>query len=173
MIFRSPYPDVAIPDMPLTPFVLQRAHELGEKPALVEGPTGRTITYAQLAGAVRHAAAGLAQRGLKKGDVLAIYSPNLPEYAVAFHAVAAIGGINTTVNPAYTAEELAKQLNDARAAYLVTIPQLMDKALAAAAKAGVREIFVFGEADGATPFAALLQNDGRPPEVPINPREDV
>ncbi len=44
-------------------------------------------TYSGWAEAVRGTAAGLAARGFRKGDVFAIYSPNLPEYAVAFHAV--------------------------------------------------------------------------------------
>ncbi len=174
MLFKSPYPDVAIPDdMMLTRFVLHRAQELADKPALIDGPTGRTLTYRQLAGAIRLAAAGLAQRGFKKGDVFAIYSPNLPEYAVAFHAVASLGGINTTINPLYTVEELVTQLNDAGAKFLLTIPQFLDKALEAAAKSKIEEVFVFGEAEGATPFASLLQSDGQPPEVEINPREDL
>ncbi len=87
MIFRSRYPDVSIPDLPLTPVVLQKAHQVGDQPALIDGPSGRTITYRQLAGGVRLAAAGLAQRGFRQGDVFALFSPNLPEYAVAFHAV--------------------------------------------------------------------------------------
>jgi acyl-CoA synthetase (AMP-forming)/AMP-acid ligase II len=49
----------------------------------------------------------------------------------------------------------------------------MDKALAAAAEANLQEIFVFGEAEGATPLAALLQNDGPPPQVDLNPRQDL
>ena len=106
-IFRSPYPGIEIPEAPLTPFVLERAGELGDKPALVDGPTGRTISYSAFAGAVRRAAAGLAGRGFEKGAVLAIYSPNLPEYAVAVHAVASLGGVVTPANPLNTAGELA------------------------------------------------------------------
>ncbi|MEZ4615623.1 MAG: hypothetical protein R2867_08940 [Caldilineaceae bacterium] len=49
----------------------------------------------------------------------------------------------------------------------------MDKAQAAAAMAGIREIFVFGEADGATPFASLLQSDGKVPDVMIAPDDVV
>jgi acyl-CoA synthetase (AMP-forming)/AMP-acid ligase II len=173
MIFKSPFPEVTIPDTALTPFVLQRAQELAEKPALIEGPSGRTLTYGQLAGAIQQAAAGLAQRGLKKGDVFAIYSPNLPEYAIIFHAVALVGGINTTINPLYTVTELASQLNDAKAKYLLTIPQFLDKALDAANESGIEEVFVFGEAEGATPFAALLENDGQVPDVEIDSREDL
>src|SRR5262245_4055209 len=172
MLFRSPYPDVVIPDVALTPLVLEAADRLADKPALVDGPTGRTLTYGQLAGAIRAAAAGLARRGFKKGDVMAIYSPNLPEYAVVFHAVAVAGGVSTTVNPLYTADELARQLQDAGATCLMTVAPLLEKAREAAARSRVREIFVFGEAEGATPFAALLAG-GAPVEVEIDPAEDL
>ncbi|HYE14007.1 MAG TPA: 4-coumarate--CoA ligase family protein [Pyrinomonadaceae bacterium] len=173
MVFRSPLPDVEIPDLPLTDFVLGGADALGDKPALVDGLSGRAVTYAQLAGAVRRAAAGLARRGLRKGDVLALLSPNVPEFVIAFHAAATLGGVVTPVNPLYTTEEIAKQLRDAGARYLVTVPQLLDKAREATAGLGVEEVFVFGEAEGATPFASLLEGDDAPPAVGINPREDV
>lgn len=173
MIFRSPYPDITIPEVPLTPLVLRRAHELESKPALIDGETGRIITYGQLAEAVRRVAIGLARRGLRKGDVFAIYSYNVPEFAIAFHAVSFLGGINTTINPLCTAEELTNQLNDARAKYLLTAPSLLGKALKAAAASGVEEVFVFGDAEDATPFAVLGQSDGQVPGAQINPREDV
>jgi acyl-CoA synthetase (AMP-forming)/AMP-acid ligase II len=173
MIFRSPFPDAVIPDVPLTPYVLHKAEQLGDKPALIDGLSGRTITYRQLAGAVRQVGANLARRGMQKGDVFAIYSPNLPEYAIAFHAVSLIGGINTTVNPLYTAEELAQQLKDCNAKYLLTIPQFLDKAFQAAEESGIQEVFVFGEAEGATPFASLLGGDGDAPQVAINAGEDL
>lgn len=174
MIFRSPYSEVTIPELPLTQFVLRRAEELSAKPALIDGLTGRVTTYGELAEMIRRAAAGFHERGLKKGEVVAIYSPNLPEYAVAFHGVTTLGGIVTTLNPLCTAEEVAKQLNDARAKFLVTVPQLMLKALEAAqASSSVQEIFVFGEAEGATTFASLLQSADQVPEINLNPREDV
>jgi acyl-CoA synthetase (AMP-forming)/AMP-acid ligase II len=137
--------------MSLPDFVLQRATELANKPALIDGPSDRTLTYGQLAGAVKLVAASLAQRGFGKGDVFALYSPNLPEYAVAFHAVASLGGVNTTINPLYTVGELSHQLEDAGAKYLLTVPPFVDKALEAAEEVGLEEVFVFGEAEGATP----------------------
>ncbi|HEX8187087.1 MAG TPA: 4-coumarate--CoA ligase family protein, partial [Pyrinomonadaceae bacterium] len=160
--------------MTLTEFVFGRADEHAERPALIDGVSGRVLTYAQLAGAVRAAAAGLARRGFSKGDVLAILSPNLPEYVVAFHAAAALGGVVTPINPQYTAEESGKQLRDSGAKYLVTIPPLLERARAAAEGKGLSELFVFGEAEGATPFASLLEGGaGDPPEVEIDPREDL
>lgn len=121
MIFRSPFEDVVIPEVSLTEFVLAGAHERGDKAALIDGPTGRAVTYAGLAGGVRALAAGLAQRGFGKGDVFAIHSPNIPEYALAFHGIASAGGIVTTMNPLYTKDELAFQLEHSRARYLLTI----------------------------------------------------
>jgi len=176
VIFRSPYPALEMPAVPLTPFVLAGAHARGDKPALIDAASGRTITYRQLYDSVQAVAASLAARGLRKGDVFAIYSPNVPEYAVAFHAVSLIGGTLTTLNPVYTVAEVAHQLEDARAKYLLTVPALLDKAREAAAHAPhVEEIFVFGEAEGATPFATLYETEGGAgvPPVEINPREDV
>ena len=103
MIYRSPFPDVDIATMSLPVFVLEHADRRSGKAALIDGPTGHTLTYAQLAGAIKRTATGLAARGFTKGDVFAIYSPNLPEYAVAFFGIAAAGGISTTINPTYTA----------------------------------------------------------------------
>ncbi|HUJ76062.1 MAG TPA: AMP-binding protein, partial [bacterium] len=173
MIFKSAHPDVPIPSVSVHDYVLRHAQRLGSKPALIDGPSGRTLSYAQLAGAIRACAAGLAARGFKKGDVFAIYSPNLPEYAVAFLGVSMAGGINTTVNPLYTADELAAQLSDSKARFLLTVPAFLDKAREAAAKARVEEVFVFGEAPGATPFSALLSGGGTPPAVTFNPAEDL
>src|SRR5262245_63458351 len=173
MIYRAPEPDYPIPEVPLTTFLLEGAAARGTKAAFIDGPTGRTITYVELAAAIRRTAAGLAARGFQKNDVLAIYSPNLPEYAVAFHAVAMLGGINTTINPLFTPAELSQQLEDARARALVTVPPFLDKAAEAARDAGVRELYVFGEAEGAIPFSSLLSSGGSLPDVAIDRREQV
>ena len=173
MIFRSPFPPVTIPNVSYASFVLQHAERLAEKPALIDGLTGQQFTYGQLADAVRRVASSLAARGFGKGDVLAVYSPNLPEYPIPFLAAASLGGTTTTINPLYTVDELSFQLNDAHALYLVTTPAFVEKALEGKQRSQVREVFVFGEALGATPFATLLQGDGNVPQVEINVQEDV
>jgi acyl-CoA synthetase (AMP-forming)/AMP-acid ligase II len=109
----------------------------------------------------------------RKGDVFAIYSPNVPEYAIAFHAVSLLGGINTTISPLYTVTELSAQLRDSGARDLVTVPACAEKAQQAARQSGVREFFVFGESEHGTPFEALLAAKGDAPSVYIDPREDV
>src|SRR6267143_4130475 len=147
MIFRGPYPEVGIPEVSITSFVLQNAGSLGEKAELIEGETGRTITYAQLADSIRRAAAGLSARGFKQYEIFGILSPNVPEFAIAFHAVATLGGVCTTINPLYTEPEIGQQLKDAGARFLVTVPECLAKARAAANEANIEEVFVFGEAE--------------------------
>ena len=173
MIIKGPYPDVEIPEIALTPFVMHRAGELAAKPALIDGPTGRAITYAQLSDAIAIVAYNLEQRGFKKGEVLGIISPNCPEYAIAFHATALLGGIVTPINPLYTHYEIAHQLKDAHARFLVCTPLCLEKSRQAAFEAGVEEIFVFGDGESATPFAELLVDHGRATQVEINAREDL
>src|SRR5437763_16479747 len=84
-----------------------------------------------------------------------------------------LGGINTPLNPLYTAKEATFQLKDARAKFLITAPMFIDKAAAAAKEANIEELFVFGEAEGATPFASLLEGDGEVPHVEIDPKNDL
>jgi acyl-CoA synthetase (AMP-forming)/AMP-acid ligase II len=173
VIHRSPEQDVEIPDMDVTSYVLEHAAERGERPALIEGPTGRELSYTDLEKAVRSLAAGLSARGFEKGDVLAVYMPNVPEYAVAFHGVASAGGMCTTVNPLYTAKELAYQLEDSGARILLTIPSFLEAAREAAATAHVDEVVVLGEADGATSFSDLLGDADQAPTPDIDPGSDL
>jgi acyl-CoA synthetase (AMP-forming)/AMP-acid ligase II len=168
-IVRSPFTLPPIPDIDVTSFALRHSPRLGEKPALVDAASGREIAYGQLAPLVRRAATGLAARGFRQGDVIALYAPNLPEYAIAAHAVLSLGGVLTTANPLSTAAELSKQLGDSRARAIVTVPPFVETAREAAAEARCRELYVIGEAPGATPFGALLEAGEDPPDVRVDP----
>ena len=167
-IIRSPYPDVEIPDVPLTPFVYAEAAARGDRTAIVCGSTGRSYSYAMLDHLVGRCAAGLVERGLQPHEVVGIFAPNVPEYPIAFHGVAQAGAANTTANSLSNAHELAFQLGNAHARFLITIPQFLDRALPAAAEAGVEEVFVFGEAEGATAFASLLATGAPVPQPEID-----
>jgi acyl-CoA synthetase (AMP-forming)/AMP-acid ligase II len=163
----------AVPEVDLASFVLRRAGELAEKPALIDGSSGRTLSYAQLDRLVHSFAAGLAARGFAKGDTFAIYMPNAPEYAVAFHGVVAAGGRCTTANPLYTARELGKQLADSHAGMLLTAPAFLHVALAAAKRAGGCEVFVLGHSDRAASFGELLGDPDAAPRVAVDPALDI
>src|SRR5437764_6598417 len=172
VIFKSPHRDVAVPDVPLHAFVLARAAALGDKTALVDAASGRSLTYAALAAGVSRVAAGLAARGFRPGDVLGVFMPNAPEFALAFHGTLAAGGVVTTINSLCTVQDAAFQLRDARARFLVAVPPFMDRAGPVAQQLGI-EVFALGSAQGATPFAALLAHDGPAPHVSIDTARDL
>src|SRR5712691_6875637 len=173
MIFKSPYPDIAIPEVPLTDFILEHAPRFSAKPALIDGSTGQTFTYGELVAAVDRVAAGLVARGFRKGDVCAIHCLNCPEYAIAFLSVATVGGVCTMAPPLFNESELTTQLKDSGATYLLTDSRLGTTGLAAGKAAGVREVFVLGEAAGEISFSTLLDQNGARPRVEIDPHEDV
>jgi acyl-CoA synthetase (AMP-forming)/AMP-acid ligase II len=141
-------------------------------PALIDGPSGQVVSHGLLARRVERVAAGLAARGFARGDVLALWAPNVPPWAgVALGAMAA-GGAVTGIHPGCTEPELAAQLADSGASVLVTVPSLLPSARAGAAAAGVREVVVLGEGDAATPIAALL-DEAAPPARPQADPADV
>ena len=154
--------------------MLERTPEYADRPALIDGPNGSTLTYAELNENSRCFAASLQTRGFVKGDVFAIFLPNSPEFAVAFFGVGMAGGVATTANPLYTARELSHQLNDSGARFLLTAPAFLDVALAAARESKVEEVFVLGCGERASPFAELLAADPATTNAPaIDPRQDL
>jgi acyl-CoA synthetase (AMP-forming)/AMP-acid ligase II len=174
MILKSPHPDIDIPDnVSLPQYIFGDLGPFANKPAIIDGLSGQSLTYGQLYQGIQSFARGLKQKGFGKGDVFAIYCPNLPEYAIVFFGVAMLGGINTTINPLYTVDELTRQLKDANAKFLLTVPLFLDNACEAASLSNIEEVFVLGEAEGATSFNSLLQTEGEFSGVKINPVEDI
>ncbi len=173
MIFHSPHPAVTIPDVSITDYVLRHAARLGSKAALIDGVTGRTYSYSELPQRIKEVAAGFAAHGLKKGDVLAIFSPNVPEYAIAFHAAATLGIATTMVPPLFTEVEAGKQLRDSGAKYVLTVPVLLEKARVADAQGNIDKFFVIGEAEDAISFDSLSTHGTDYPPVEIDPDQDI
>jgi acyl-CoA synthetase (AMP-forming)/AMP-acid ligase II len=169
MTHRSPHPDLDIPEVSVSELVLERCASFGERTAVIDAATGRSLSYAQMLRDVERVAAGLAARGFAKGGVFAICCPNLPEYGTALLAITRLGGIATTMNPLYTAEEIARQLRETRAQFLLTVPALAQRCIEAASGTAVREIFALGGAPGTTPFDRLLTGEGPVPRVRIEP----
>jgi acyl-CoA synthetase (AMP-forming)/AMP-acid ligase II len=177
MIIQSPYHDVELVPVPLPTFVLPGTAGRGDQAALIDGPTGRVLTYAELTRSVRRAAAGLVAHGLAKGDTLALCSPNNPDFAIAYFAALAAGAVVTTINPLAPAGDIARQLTHSRARWLITTAApAAGGAGQAATAAGVRETFVFGRTSAAglaIPFTCLTDID-HPDRLPaISPDDDA
>ncbi|MEU5315436.1 4-coumarate--CoA ligase family protein [Streptomyces sp. NPDC021056] len=173
-MFRSEYADVPPVELPIHEAVLGRAAEFGDSPALVDGTNGTTLTYAQLDLFHRRVAAGLAEAGVAKGDVLALHSPNTIAFPTAFYAATRAGATVTTVHPLATPEEFAKQLKDSASRWIVTVSPLLETARRAAELAGgVEEIFVCDSAPGHRSLLDMLGSTAPEPVIDIDPVEDV
>eukprot|EP00937_MAST-01D_sp_MAST-1D-sp2_P003963 g3963.t1 len=169
-------------DLSLPAFVLSKMRAAGGGFAMVDGQTGHKVSYSALEDSIKKVASALHKRGLKKGDVFAIFMPNCPDYAIAFHAVAAAGGVVTTINPAYKAEEVAHQLKDAGATWLLAVDDNLTLAKEAIAASGqpMTDVIVsskYATAGETTMFQALLDDDGTDwaevEAIPFAPKTDL
>jgi len=107
------------------------------RPALIDGVTGRSTSYGDLPYRIGAAARGFKALGITRGTVVGLHLANSPEFIVAFNALAALGAVVTTSNPAYSPTELTHQLRDSGAAFVLTMEALLPVVSAAAAGAGV------------------------------------
>jgi len=171
IVHRSKFPDVEIPDVPITEFVLRRADDLADRVAIEDVSGERSYTFGQLRDLIHALAGGLQAKGIGTGDVVAIMAPNLPEYAIVFHGVAVAGATNTTLNPTYTADEIRHQLQDSGAKVLVTVGMFLETAQAAIEGTSVTEIVTMDGVEGTTPLTSLFGDPIQ--QVPVDPAEHV
>jgi acyl-CoA synthetase (AMP-forming)/AMP-acid ligase II len=158
----EPYPEV-----PLHHFLAQAALRHPDRPALIF-VDGQQWSYQRLIQASRSLARMLQDGGLQRGERVALYSPNCPEYAVVAYGASIAGGTLTTLNPLYRAREVVYQLADAGAKVLFYHPLVRP---------------VVDEAQPELPGVTLVSladvwtiADQTPPEphpVTIAPRQDV
>lgn len=175
MVFRSPSPTVDFPNLSWAEYFLQRIQTYHDRPALVDGSSGRVISFDELRCQVHLVARSLQSRGYRKGDVFAIFAPNSLEYVIAFQAIMLFGGVVTTANPLYTAKELLHQLNHSGAVCLFSVRGLLEKVQPALKDSHVRETFVFGSEESADSFDQLLreQTRGNFSMPNIDPAKDI
>ena len=90
-----------------------------DREAVVEVPTGRRWTYAELQRDVDALALGLLDAGVEKGDRVGIWAPNMAEWTLTQYATAKIGAVLVNINPAYRTHELEYVLKQAGISLLV------------------------------------------------------
>ena len=87
---------------------------------------GREISYAQLKELIDRFATALADLGVKKGDTIALYLLNCPQYIIAYFATLKLGAKVTPISPVYTSHEIKHQLEDSDASIMVCQDILYD-----------------------------------------------
>jgi len=164
---------------------------------------GKNMTFGELLDQSRRLAAALAGLGVRKGDRVALFMPNCPQFAVSYYAVLKIGAILTMCSPLNSETELEYQLNDSGAETIITLKLnlLTAKLLRVKDRTGLKRIIVSGleealpavkkygflllkrkniaplprdPAGGVYFFKDLItQYPPDPPSVAINSREDI
>ncbi len=175
------------PDVPLDRLLDRAVKDFPEKDAIVFH--GRKITYRELGEGVANAASGLAQKGLRKGQRMAIMLPNCPQYVVVYYAILKIGGIVVNVNPMYVERELEFQLKDAGVEIILALRDYYPRLQAVKAAVSLKTIILtdldekdvdkglsksgLDTAKEVWDYSELLETGKRlpPPSVKVNPEE--
>ncbi|MCD6571402.1 MAG: long-chain fatty acid--CoA ligase [Deltaproteobacteria bacterium] len=101
---------------------------------------GKKISYKELEALVNRFARALIDLGVKKGDMVAMLLPNLPQMVIADYAGYRIGAVTVMNNPLYTERELEYQLNDSDSIVLITLDLLLPRALSLKKKTKIKTI---------------------------------
>lgn len=106
------------PEVPVPAILAGAARRFGDRVAFHYA--GRDVTFA---GAWRQAcqfAQALTERGIRKGDVVAVHMPNCPQYPIAYYGILLAGATFSPTNPLLPGDDLATQLQDCGAVAAVT-----------------------------------------------------
>jgi long-chain acyl-CoA synthetase len=161
---------------------------------------GRDYSYRDVGEAVRQFAKGLQQLGIGKDCRVGLFLPNVPHYVAAYYGAMLAGATVVNFSPLYTVAELAAQVEDSGTDTLVTVSAhaLLPTALRVLDQSSLKRLIV-GSIAGALPptksllyrlfkqsevtkipddprvirFSALIDNDGAPAPVAIDPERDI
>ncbi len=168
-IVEGPHLSTDVPSTTVPQFIRERAREHRDSVALIDSVSERSVTYGELDRLIGRVAAGLASIGLRPGDTLLMFSPNMPEWPIVALGAMAAGGVVSGANPAYNASDLAHQMREAKARFAFTIPPLLETVREAAAQAGCETLILLGEAEGTVSYASLVACEGPEPNVSNDP----
>ncbi|UXA19697.1 4-coumarate--CoA ligase family protein [Mycobacterium sp. SMC-4] len=176
MSFSSPFPEVDIPTASIFDYLFADIdHSDLDRVALIDAKSKRHTDYREMISRIETFAGALAARGVGVGDVIGLLAPNSSAFAVAFHGILRSGATATTINALFTADDVAKQLTDAKATMLITVTPLLEQAKAGAAAAGITNdnvVVLDGAgraADGYPNAAELLEGAPPAPRVDFAP----
>ncbi len=116
---------IDIPDVALDTFLSDTAKKHPNSTAIIF--YNNKMTYAQLNRQVNQFASALQESGFKKGDRISLYLPNCPQYTIAYYGALRAGGILVPSNALYMPREIAHQVQDSGATYMVVLSLLYNR----------------------------------------------
>ena len=170
---------IKYPSIPLHGLLEQTAKTYPEKTAIVYGK--REITYTQLDALSNQFANSLAKLDVKKGDRIALYLPNIPQFIIAFFGALKAGAVVTTISPLHREREVEYQLGDSGAQTIVTLNTLYPVVEKIRQKTQLKHVIVTGLGEfgsegipNTLSFDGLLESASQDqPNIQINPDEDL
>ncbi|MCJ9735879.1 AMP-binding protein, partial [Bradyrhizobium sp. PRIMUS42] len=159
-------------EVPLTEYLRAWAKRSPERPAVIF--YGHVTTYADLDRQSDRFAALLAAKGVRKGDRVAVFLPNCPQFHIVFFGILKLGAIHVPVSPLSRAFELSYALNDSQAEVIVSLDQLMPVIEQVRGEVRLREIIVTSFADVVPTTPAFPVPDSiRTPRVAVPGATDL
>ncbi|MEO8458878.1 MAG: AMP-binding protein [Chloroflexota bacterium] len=123
-IFHSPWFSLEpYPEISLTDLLAGAAERNRDRPAFINFD-GAEYTFGHMWETSKRLGRFLQDSGINKGDRVAIFAANCPEYFLAFYGTLFAGGVVTTLNPLYKERELLHQLEDCSASAIFTMGAL-------------------------------------------------
>ncbi|MDR6661657.1 fatty-acyl-CoA synthase [Tardiphaga robiniae] len=132
-------------EVALTEYLRAWAKRNPEKPAVIF--YGHVTTYAELDAQSDRFAALLMEKGVRKGDRVAVFLPNCPQFHIVFFGILKLGAIHVPVSPLSRAFELSYELNDTDAEVIVALDQLAPVVDQVRSESKLREVIVTSFAD--------------------------
>ncbi len=142
------------PKVPLFHFMEEAARKYPDRPCTIF--KGAVITYAQMNALTDRLAAGLAELGVKKGDPVAVFMPNVPQFVITFFGILKAGGVVVANNPLYTPREIEHQLKDSGAEIMLVTSNFYSKTKEVQARTRLRKLVVTNIKEGLPPVLRLL-----------------
>jgi long-chain acyl-CoA synthetase len=131
---------VHVPDVSVSWLLDEAARNFPRRAAIAF--LGKTITYRELADDVDRLAGALHDRGVGKGDRVALILPNCPQGVIAFFATLRLGAVVVQHNPLYTPSELRHQLADSGATVAIVYDGAYTRLAAARPGTDVEHVIV-------------------------------
>lgn len=145
---------VAVPETTVHGILEETAREFPERTCTIF--KGARISFAEMDQLTDRLAAGLAARGVRKGDRVAIFMPNTPQFVIAFYGILKAGGVVVPTNPLYTHRELKHQLQDSGAELMILTSNFYQLAKEVQPETGVRQLIVSNIKEYLPPVLRIL-----------------
>ncbi|KAJ5894815.1 hypothetical protein N7495_006506 [Penicillium taxi] len=143
-IYRSLYPDLQLETVDLVSYLFSNPlNSPAEKPLFIDALSGKQYTHEQVLQRIRSLAGGLQKNfGLRRDDVVTLFSPNSIEYPIACHAVIGSGAIVSPTSAALSSLELNAQLKTSGAKFMIVHSSLLETARKAAKGTSVEKVIL-------------------------------